>query len=249
MTYNATGAMQFVTQHPWLTAPHTLDSKQTLLAVLYICTLLNIVVAVGRFVIREPKRLAWCMTLFSSGVSTVFSCFYCVLRLRNGVWSQNVIYGTDNVSYVMCLFFLCVNVMDLTWGCVLYRKHLELLTSWVHHPLYIILMLFAITTRFTQGFSLFMIEELPTFLLALGRISPKHRMDAAFGISFFVLRLLYHGFFTYYFISMNMHWGLIIFMLLTLGVHIFWFSTWFMKYGLPMLFPSLSKAKAKAKAE
>lgn len=96
-----------------------------------------------------------------------------------------------------------------------------------------------------QGFALCLMEELPTFLLGAGSVCPSMRSDLAFGVSFFVLRILWHGFMLYYHVSRSLYTGLILFIALTFTMHVQWFSTWVTKYGLPLVFGDKYKANKK----
>jgi hypothetical protein len=40
--------------------------------------------------------------------------------------------------------------------------------------------------------------EVPTMILSLGRVFPQYRQDLAFGLSFFVFRIVYHSWLTYH---------------------------------------------------
>lgn len=81
--------------------------------------------------------------------------------------------------------------------------------------------------------------------MGAGTIWPWMRNDLGFGLSFFLLRILWHGYILYYHVSMQLHIGLIIFMVLTMTLHVHWFSTWVTRYGLPLLFSDKSKSKKK----
>ena len=90
----------------------------------------------------------------------------------------------------------------------------------------------AISNRFTLLFSLFLVEEFPTFLLGLGSINKDLRTDYGFGGTFFVLRILYHSihFYTIFFLWSRDPEGkmdVIRFnMVLTMSLHLYWFSGW-----------------------
>jgi hypothetical protein len=70
------------------------------------------------------------------------------------------------------------------------------------------------------------LEELPTLILGVGSIVPALRSDMGFGASFFVLRIVYHGFLmsqSLYVRVDPIQSGLFG---LTMIMHFFWFKGW-----------------------
>jgi hypothetical protein len=105
-----------------------------------------------------------------------------------------------------------------------YPKHIDVLTGWVHHTVYMWLM-YHIHVTHTQGsFTLFLVEELPTFLLALGNVSRELRTNLAFGCSFFATRIAWHAFMLHHFWAARkmMVTPLWPFIALTLLLHLHW---------------------------
>lgn len=159
----------------------------------------------------------------------------------NSTLGMNLITGNDNMSIIISIIFGCVTFLDLFYGLIFYREQLSLLTTYIHHTLYIWLMYFIITgdgifiktpTPFSKAFMWCLIEELPTFLLALGSIFPSLRSDLAFGISFFLLRIVYHLYVFYITWNLGAYTPMIVLYFITLGMHFIWFYTWFVKYGI-----------------
>jgi len=197
---------------------------------------------------HDIKRLSWCISLVNSFVMTVVGIFYVTYKLMlvktlPCLTSENFL-GKDNVSTITCIIFAVFNICDLLYGLIFYRKYLGFLTAYVHHTLYIWLMYFAVTGNglftinapFAPGFMWNIIEELPTFLLALGSIFPSFRTDFGFGVTFLVLRILYHFYLTVFAIRSGAYGYTVLFVyLLSLTQHLNWFYTWFTKYGSKLL--------------
>ena len=129
---------------------------------------------------------------------------------------------------------------DLLYGLIFYREQLGILTTYFHHTMYTWLMYFAITGNglfmttpgpFTTAFMFSTLEEIPTFLLALGSIFPGCRTDMGFGVTFFVFRILYHSCLLFHVIYTGGYSPVIGLLVLTLCMHLNWFTTWAMKYG------------------
>lgn len=140
-------------------------------------------------------------------------------------------HSIDNFSTLVCIWFGIANAFDLIFGLLCYREHLGLLTSYFHHTLYIWMMILCTTGRggfttitpFASCFTILVIEEFPILLLSLGRVFPQYDTDIAFGVSFFLLRLVYHSYCMVYAIYSGVDSLLIVLFLLTLGLHIYWF--------------------------
>lgn len=93
----------------------------------------------------------------------------------------------------ICTFFGVYCVLDLLLGWFFYREYVELLTGWVHHSAYLWLMWYVHYHHITTSFLIFCVEELPTFLLALGNVYPPFRTNYLFGGCFFITRLGWHA--------------------------------------------------------
>jgi hypothetical protein len=196
--------------------------------------------------VKEKKRLAWCISLLNSLSTTLLCVVYCSVKTytSTGIFNSNAtpftIRGNDNVSAIACAVFGCVNVLDLALGLLFYRSQLGLMTTYVHHTLYTWLMFFLVTgnglfvttpSPFSPAFIWCLIEEVPTFLLALGSIFPSLRADLSFGVSFFLLRLVYHSFLFLLMVRLEAYPPVLFLYGLTFAMHLEWFRVWFKKYG------------------
>jgi hypothetical protein len=210
--------------------------------------------------IKEKKRLAWCITLLNSLSTTLLCLVYCSVKTytSTGIFNSNVtllmIHGNDNISAITCTVFACVNILDLILGLIFYRSQLGLMTTYIHHSLYTWLMFFLVTgnglfvttpTPFSMAFIWCLIEEFPTFLLALGTIFPSLRADLSFGVSFFLLRLLYHSFLFLLMVRMEAYTPMLFLYGLTFAMHLEWFRVWFKKYGVGYLSTASNSRKQK----
>jgi len=113
--------------------------------------------------------------------------------LDSGLDPRALLRETRTDSF-LCTFFGAYCVLDLAIGSVVYPQYVDLLTGWVHHIAYLGLMWYLHNHHVQGGFGIFLIEELPTFLLALGNVSKPWRTNVLFGGSFFVTRLCWHGY-------------------------------------------------------
>ena len=90
-----------------------------------------------------------------------------------------------------------------------------------------------------------MIEEIPTFLLALGSIFPSCRTDIGFGLTFLIFRILFHGYLLCFQIYFGVHLFAVTITAMSMLLHLFWFYGWATKYGKKMLGFARKKADAK----
>lgn len=204
----------------------------------------------------DRKKVSWILTLVNSFLMSNLGALYLMVKLPNiistvfyGTEAQSYMNALDNFSVMICLWFALVNLFDLIFGFIFYRELLDPITALVHHPLYIWMMIASTTGHggfinpkvFAPAFVMATVEELPTFILALGSVSKSMRSDMAFGVTFLVLRLFYHSLLLIFVIYIEMEPTPIALYVLTLVMHLFWFNTWFKKYGKKIFFPSPDK--------
>ena len=109
---------------------------------------------------------------------------------------------------------------------------------------------------FCNAFLALYVIEVPIFFLSLGSIFPSLRTDIGFGVTFFLLRICLHAYmvcvFVHYVIRCislfnqllcfilsqaslayysDVDSPIMVLYLLTLCLHLFWFTNWFSKYG------------------
>jgi hypothetical protein len=227
-----------------------------------LCTAAFYIVLVGfcRTLIFNRKKLAFCLSMVNSFLMVLFGLTY--LAIKSIKLGHNLFdfyggelqwwAGRDNFSVVVMLMFGTTSIMDLALGWVYYREHLYLLTTWIHHIVYIWLMGLLITgdgyfvslpSPYTPAFMCALIEELPTFILALGTVFPQCRQDLAFGVTFCLTRLMLHAYMLVYMIRLGAPWLVIGCYVNPLLLHLHWFYTWCSKYG----FDKKKKTKSKEK--
>jgi hypothetical protein len=145
--------------------------------------------------IQTRKQRAWVLSLVASSVLVIGSLpsVYEFLVTYGGDISQLPTQLSD-IDIGVCLFFAAFLVVDLVIGLVHYHDEIYLLSGWVHHIGYFVLITHLIHHKLTTTFCLLAMMEIPTFLLALGHISPSLRSDLLFGIVFFTTRLAFHAY-------------------------------------------------------
>lgn len=165
------------------------------------------------------------ITLF--GVSLYFNYRF----MTAGLFNLESIASDSNEAFLANLaiiFFISHLLSDTFYGYLEYPNYMNNLSGYIHHAVYIVLSVICLVTNRSSILLLFMISEFSTIFLSLGQYRREMRYDTLFGISFFVLRILYHGFLTYYFRTDKMVFGAALSIWI---LHIYWFVNWLKKYG------------------
>ena len=226
---------------------YDLAQSQILQATLLFSSILLAFFFLGKIFVTEQKRFAWLISLLNSFVMMILGFVYLSVKIPvfDGLfsWGDDAVAifheQTSNFTALTCLWFAIANIIDLVLGSIYYRKQLGVLTAYIHHSAFIWIMLACTTGNgifmtmrpFSGTFAVCLIEELPTFLLALGSIFPACRSDYGFGLSFFALRILYHAYFMSFAFKSWVDPPILILFVGTFSLHFFWFKTWINKYG------------------
>eukprot|EP00386_Alphamonas_edax_P016083 GDKI01049136.1.p1 GENE.GDKI01049136.1~~GDKI01049136.1.p1 ORF type:complete len:289 (+),score=51.75 GDKI01049136.1:73-939(+) len=102
------------------------------------------------------------------------------------------------LTKTMSMYFAAHCTVDLLMGSVLkmYPKEIDVIV-WLHHLVYGYGMFFAVWHRGDFVVALFSLNEIANILLAIGNIHLPYRQDYSFGISWFLVRIVYHGVMTH----------------------------------------------------
>eukprot|EP01057_Protomagalhaensia_wolfi_P000245 Protomagalhaensia_wolfi_Nauph_80__244@NODE_1139_length_1703_cov_44_954327_g869_i0_p1_GENE_NODE_1139_length_1703_cov_44_954327_g869_i0NODE_1139_length_1703_cov_44_954327_g869_i0_p1_ORF_typecomplete_len316_score66_63TRAM_LAG1_CLN8/PF03798_16/1e04TRAM_LAG1_CLN8/PF03798_16/2_2e05DUF4131/PF13567_6/5DUF4131/PF13567_6/7_6DUF2621/PF11084_8/0_84DUF2621/PF11084_8/2_7e03_NODE_1139_length_1703_cov_44_954327_g869_i05271474 len=186
----------------------------------------------------DDKRRAWVPSLLSS--SFMFACcapLFCKWAFYEApteglAGAANRLTEADWFSDSAIVFFNTFLWFDMIVSGIFFPSHMELLAGWIHHIVYVCLCSNALYWKWTKGFSIMFIEELPTLLLALGRCYPMFQTELGFGVTFAVLRLGLHTFIsivaTIYCRHTSFLW---LAAWLALVVHLWWFTGWLSRQG------------------
>ncbi len=143
----------------------------------------------------SQRQRAWILTFLSSGIMALGSLRYLAAFAIDA--SMNIAtlpMQLSDFDVQMCAFFIAYLVLDLVVGLVHYRQYLNPLSGWIHHIGYMVLLTHLLKRGLTALFCLSAIMEVPTFCLSLGHLWKPMRHDLVFGFSFFLTRVVFHGF-------------------------------------------------------
>ena len=114
------------------------------------------------------------------------------------------------------IYILTLRKSDLAIGTIYYRSQIGLLTGWVHHTVYMVLVEIAIRRSWSHIFCLcaamevrfFLVQnfqhnknfddvgkkkkKIPTFILGFMTLYPELRSNVVFAVTFFLTRILFH---------------------------------------------------------
>ena len=176
---------------------------------------------------KDEKKRAWIISAISSLILTIFGSFRVISYFRGDEdFSEAKIYSDNPLARFLVLFFFSTELTDLVIGQIYYRSQLPILTSYVHHICYMSFMLVLASHNHSNGFIYCFFEELPTFLLAIGILFPSYRNDWAFGISYFLIRILYHFCLILGYMSAmweSLYWRIATFVMI---FHLYWMYKW-----------------------
>lgn len=204
-----------------------------------------IFIAVGSIAVvsfSDIKKRAWIISLFNSFVTMIAGAVYLVNKIPQYPEflafeaSPGAGFHTklDNFCVLACIWFFIACFFDLFFGVIFYRKQLQLLTAYIHHGVFMWMMVTGITGNgifltcvpFAPSFVYMLVEEIPTFLLALGSVFPYFRSDYGFGVSFFFLRLVYHAYGVAYAVKDKTETVVVVLYFQALLLHLNWFYGW-----------------------
>jgi hypothetical protein len=144
--------------------------------------------------LESRKCQAWMIMLLSSFILTLTGFYFAINAELNASthWTLEHIYGDDQFSRTILIFFTSCNILDLILGIIYYKEFLYPLTTICHHIFFIFIVIIFLGTHTTRGFLITFVFELPTFLLSVGTVWPHLRSDLAFGVTFFATRICFH---------------------------------------------------------
>jgi hypothetical protein len=177
------------------------------------------------------KQTAYVISLFSSMSMSILALWsnYYLYTIGYDMYRYRFQANTINeiVSLISSSIFMSAMVMDTVIGTFYYPEAMRTLSGYVHHIFFI----FAnVLVYYYNGYTLmnlFLIDELPTMILAIGSVFPHLRSDFLFGVAMLSVRILYHG----YLSLLNLTYlPAVAVTLPSLFAYIYWFKNWTKKY-------------------
>lgn len=190
------------------------------------------------FPLYNTKQKAYFLSTFNSLVLSLLGIYFNIQFFYNNV-SVVFLYCLQLISIIFFTSYLC---SDILVGLYFYKQHINFTTGYFHHFIYICINIYAVLSNNTFFYTLYFISEIPTFILSLGSVNPKFRMNKLFGFTFFITRILYHSFvISLYFLPSNFfpmtdmfnvesRKSVTIISTSILGLHCHWFIKWYAKY-------------------
>lgn len=223
-----------------------IDKEDAKMVAMVSCLILTFIGLIGVMVFKDLRRRAWTISLINSGVLSAVSIFYLVAYVAPnfpGVFrfepNEDMFHGINNAGAVFIIWFWMANLMDMVIGMIFYMEKLEILSTFIHHPVFMWMSYFSVTgdglfcssRPFIPAFTMLFIVEVPTFLLALGSVFPIMRTDMGFGVTFFLFRVAFHFYMMALAYVSGVDTALFWCFVGPFLLHVFWFSTWVSKYA------------------
>jgi hypothetical protein len=171
---------------------------------------------------RNSKASGWFLTWMVSMLVSSVGIPFAIEILIN----ENPDFTINTSGCVIATIFLSFLVVDLGVGSIFYPKRINLVAGWVHHSVYIYILLDFLMSGIPGMLGPYAMLEFPTFLLALGNLNPKWRTDLLFGAVFFATRIAYHAFFIYRYYQLCFGYSFFYYTAAVFPMHCFWFYSW-----------------------
>ncbi|KAI8925916.1 hypothetical protein BC831DRAFT_550258 [Entophlyctis helioformis] len=191
---------------------------------------------------RNTRQQGWLLTLMVSALVTVLSLPFVgdvVTEVVDAVWSavggagyspleRTTVAADGQASLRIPGVFLSFLLMDVVVGSLVYPRHVQLLTGYVHHAVYAGLIIDLMRHRIAFVLCPMGLMELPTFLLALGNVVAPLRaqLHLPFGVCFVVTRLVFHAVLVWRVVRATAGQRFWIYVACTLPLHVWWFRGW-----------------------
>lgn len=138
------------------------------------------------------KQRSWILTTISSAAMSLSSLplFFHYVSSWGDLRGMRSTFWTESTGR----FFQAYLIADLLMGVIYYRSKVNLLTGWIHHTIYIVIVGYTSHMRWSHLFTLCAVMEVPTFILAIASLNSRFRSDIIFALSFFATRIVLHVF-------------------------------------------------------
>ncbi|TXT10366.1 uncharacterized protein COLE_04300 [Cutaneotrichosporon oleaginosum] len=141
------------------------------------------------------RKRAYVLSALSSFTMTLFSLPFVYAYFTGGlpaVWAAGEDGWTKTLADTAVASFGTYLFAQLVVGYIAYREEVGLLTGWIHHTVYIAVMVHCAMSKQSCIFLLAAIMELPTFDLAISNLFPPVRSDERFLTLMMCTRILFN---------------------------------------------------------
>eukprot|EP01147_Barroeca_monosierra_P005501 gene5501-162_t len=179
----------------------------------------------------RQRGTSWCITTTNAFFMLILSFQYAKNFIFES-FSPSLIWTDHRITRFTLTAFAVSLGLDLLFGCLFYPQHINFLSGWMHHILYLVLLAYLLSERVSCALMPALFEELPTFILGVGSMFPVFRNDIAFGVTFFLLRIVFHTIFSMRVIISNNNMdhpaasSAAVACCATLLLHCYWFFGW-----------------------
>lgn len=177
----------------------------------------------------SEKQKAYILSLKSSITMFIGSLYSNYVFFTSNQSNISVFITKENFfDKLLTLSFISYLIVDVILGTLYYKKFLYNLAGYPHHLIYIGVSFLSLYQKSYKLLMLYMICELPTFILALGSYDKRYRQDKLFGLTFFFTRIVHFIYISSFVYNNKLYISIAC---IVLFVHTFWFYKWCKKYS------------------
>lgn len=177
------------------------------------------------------KQKAYILSIKNSITLFLFGLYFNYYYFLSDCNEQNYLNILDNknlMGILAIIYFSAFLATDIYIGNKEYPEYMKTLSGNIHHFVYLIINVVSLYFNVYPIYILYMLSELPSFLMSIGSFNSELRNDDLFGATFFMTRIVYHIILVMIFRkdSLLFYPGIC-----SLALHCYWFYNWFIKYG------------------
>jgi hypothetical protein len=230
---------------------YTLTNGDKFIALFWSLINLSVYSLIGLYFFRNnPKRLSGVIGLVVASTTVIDAAIYLFMKFPYyrdyflfGKYSIDILQSNDDFAVYSCLSFGVGLLWDVLFGLIFYRDKQDFVNVYMHHSILIWTAWAAVTNHglvyapiddFAAGFTYMAVEDITSWIMALGIVFPYLRSDWAFGLSFFFFRILFHNYMFVYALFVGINWTNIVLFALATIMQLYWMQLWYRKYALKL---------------
>jgi hypothetical protein len=179
------------------------------------------------------RQRAWLTSVPISSILTVLGLIAFIKVETENKWTYSYIYENETKqARLSVILFLSYQITDFLIGYFHFLDQFTLLTTYIHHTFYIWFMFYLLSKGYCNGFQIVFFMELPTAIMAIGKVFDQYRSDIGFGVTFFIARIVFHIYSVYRLYCIHSTMLPMILCGVALILHFAWFKDWIGSYGV-----------------
>jgi hypothetical protein len=167
--------------------------------------------------IEPGKRRMWILSSLTTSIVSIVGSAQLIYWFATGDTSTSA--SMEYMFHLMKAYFL----VDLVYNAIYHFADTDILDCWIHHTIYIVMFDQVLRQGIAGVLRPFLVLEIPAAIRAWGSLFPALRSDLAYGMTFFVFRVMW-PFIAICYVDFPA-WGVGCFCLAQTA-HVYWFYKW-----------------------